>query len=410
MPLALLGGSPVREAPFPIRPLLTPAEQAEAAAVLGLGSWSTLSPGEPPEPIIQLERAWAEQHSGGEAIAVASGTTALSLALRAVGLAPGDEVIVPAYGCLAPEMAVLEAGGVPIHADIRPSDYCLAAEDVERRISERTRAIVAVHFGGQAADFAALAERSQQEGLWLIEDAALAPGAAGPRGPVGSLGIAAAFSLGVDKPIHAGEGGLILTRDAKLAAHCRALRSFGQVSAGEVPEYDRPGGNYRLTALQAAVALPQLARLEADRRHREENAHRILAALPPGSPLRPLTPAPGAHAWTQLWLRFDPETGVPRPRVVAALQAEGIPAFEGWDRPNYAHRLFTPERAAGLVRACSSPRAPDCYFKTHCPAAERAALEEALLLPLTVLRAAPGDVADVVCALEKLHACWEKLR
>src|SRR3954447_11638929 len=114
--LALLGGAPVRTAPFPVPPILTPDERVKVAALLSASCWSSLESEHPPEAVSRLERAWAELHGGGEAVAVSSGTTALVLVMRALGLRAGDEVIVPAYGCVAPEMAVLEAGGVPIHA------------------------------------------------------------------------------------------------------------------------------------------------------------------------------------------------------------------------------------------------------------------------------------------------------
>ncbi|MGQ9733410.1 MAG: DegT/DnrJ/EryC1/StrS family aminotransferase, partial [Candidatus Zipacnadales bacterium] len=158
-------------------PVWGEAEVESLRQVLASGRWSWTDDAEEAEQTSALEAEFAAFHQARYAVAVSSGTAALTLALRAVELAPGDEVIVPAYNCIATDMAVLEAGGVPVHADIDPETYCLAPAAAEAALTERTRAVIPVHFAGQPADLEAFASLAERHGLALIEDAAVAPGA-----------------------------------------------------------------------------------------------------------------------------------------------------------------------------------------------------------------------------------------
>jgi perosamine synthetase len=249
--LALLGGEPVRAQPWPSRPVLTAREAASIGGVLRATTWSALPGDEECECALpdlpgsglpyrdRLEQQVARAHGVRFGVAVASGTTALTLALRALDLAGGDEVLVPAYGCVAPEMAVLAAGGVPVHVDIHPDDYAIDPAALTPALSGRARALIVVHFAGRAADLRAIAAAAP--GLAVVEDASLAPGAARAGRPVGSAGRAATFSFGVDKPLHAGEGGLVVTDDIRVATRCRRLRSLGLDP--ETGDHRIPSGN-----------------------------------------------------------------------------------------------------------------------------------------------------------------------
>jgi dTDP-4-amino-4,6-dideoxygalactose transaminase len=251
----------------------------------------------------------------------------------------------------------------------------------------------------------------------VVEDACLAPGAARDGQPVGSVGRATVFSFGVDKPVHAGEGGLLVTDDCRLAKRCRQLRSLGRDP--ESGDHILPAGTHRMTELQAAVLLPQWERRERDRQRRDRNARRVEAALAGCRLLRPLGGA-GADgsvgavpvdARAQLWLRFDEAAAeVPRSRFLAAVQAEGVPMFAGWTRPNFAWGLFTARRAARWLAERGSSRPADHYEQAVCPIAERAAYGEACLLPLRVLSASARDVADVCRALDKVLSQLPALR
>lgn len=372
---------------------LTAEEAAEISRVLREPEWSRLGDDWPLSWVDRLESRWAEIHGAAHAVAVSSGTAALTLVLRALSLPAGDEVLIPAYGCPAVDVAVLGAGLTPVHVDIDPVTYAMSPVAAAAAITARTAAMVVVHFAGQPARLASLASVAERQGIALIEDACLAPGASYDGKPVGTWGQAAVFSLGVRKPISAGEGGLVTTSDGALAQRLRAARSLG--ADPETGDILQPTGNYRLTALQAAVALPQLERLSADIQRRQRAAETWIAALAESPALQPLARDPRAsHTWAQFWLRYDEERGgMSRAELVERAQFAGLPLFCGWERPSYTLGVYAPQRAASWLRERGSGREPRHYEQTHCPRAEHAAFNEALLLDFPILNA-EQDVID----------------
>jgi dTDP-4-amino-4,6-dideoxygalactose transaminase len=297
----------------------------------------------------------------------------------------------------------------PVHVDIDRATYCISPSAAAAAVTPRTAALVAVHFAGQPAGLDRLARIAGRSGIALIEDACLAPGAAFQGRTVGSLGRAAVFSFGVRKPVSAGEGGIVTTSDPSLAAALRRLRSFGADADGEIWQ---PSGNYRLTELQAAAVLPQLARLEEDRKARADAARLISEQLAPLPVLRPLELDPGVtrHGWGQLWMRYHEElAGVSRQRFVEAVHAEGIPLFPGWGRVNYTLGFYQAPRAAAWLEARASGREPEHYERTVCPHAEHAAFTEALLLDFPILDADHAVAQDAAEALTKVASNLEAL-
>ncbi len=383
------------------RPRLSPAEAEQAARVLRAAAWSRIGDDWPAPELDALEMAWALAHGAKDAVTVSSGTAALTLALLALEAPPGDEVLIPAYGCPAVDAAVLGAGLTPIHVDVQADTGCLSPLAAAAAVGPRTAALIAVHFAGQPAGLAALARVAERAGLALIEDACLAPGAAYDDRPVGSWGRAGVFSLGVGKPITAGEGGLVVTSDAALAARVRRFRSLGEDPAtGEIPCLT---GNYRLSSLQAAVALPQLARLAGDVARREAVAARLSAALPPGGPLRPLSRDPRVtrHGQAQFWLRLMDGGVASRAAVVETLRSRSVPAYVPWAVPNYAQPCYLPARAAVWLRARDSGRDPTHYERTVCPAAAHYAFHEAIVLDADTLFALDAEVDRIAEALSR---------
>jgi dTDP-4-amino-4,6-dideoxygalactose transaminase len=370
--------------------------------MLQRSEWSRLGDDWPLPCLDELERRWAEAHGAAHAVAVSSGTAALTLTLQALGLPQGDEVLIPAYGCPAVDVAVLRAGLTPIHVEIDPHTYGMSPAHAAAAVTPRTAALVAVHFAGQPTHLRSLAAIADRQGLALVEDACLAPGAAYDGRLVGTWGTAGVFSLGVHKPISAGEGGLVTTNDPRLAARLRRLRGLGaDPETGEIWE---PSGNFRLTELQAAVTLPQLARLEADRVRRQQAAERWTIALAGHAALRPLARHPRSYpAWAQFWLRWDDEAGgMSRRALLESAAALGVPLFAGWPRPNYTLGVYSPERAASWLRTRESGREPDHYAHCRCPHAEHAAYNEAVLLDFPALNAPPELVETIAQGLERL--------
>jgi dTDP-4-amino-4,6-dideoxygalactose transaminase len=409
--LALLGGTPVRSSFPEPKPRLSGEEAAALAATIAAREWSRAGDDWPLPCLDLLEEQWAQRHGAAHAVAVSSGTAGLTLVLQALSLHPGDEVLIPAYGCPAVDVAVLGAGLTPVHVEIDPRTYSLSPAAVAAAVTARTAALVAVHFAGAPAYLDSLNRIAERHGIALIEDACLAPGASYRERSTGAWGRAAVFSLGVRKPVSAGEGGLVTTNDPALADAVRRGRSLGADS--ETGDIRQPTGNYRLTELQAAVSLPQLRRLDADINRREQAAAEWMAALAGSEVFRPLEQPPGMtrHARAQFWIRYDEEAGgISRERIAEAVQAEGIPLFPGWPRPNYCLQCYTRSYAAEWLRRIDSGREPDHYERARCPHAERAAFDEALLLDFPLIDGEARVIADTAAALRKVEEHLADLR
>ena len=238
--------------------------------------------------VLEFEKRFAALHGANHAVAVSSCTAALHLALRALDIGPGDEVIVPSLTFVATVNAVRYVGAVPVFADIAaPDTLALDPADVARRVTPRTRAIIPMHYGGHPADMDELAEIAHRHSLRIVEDAAHAPAARYKGRPVGTLGDAACFSFFSNKNITCAEGGALLTDDPDIAARARLLRSHGMTTlsferaAGHATSYDvvELGYNYRLDDLRAAMLNVQLDRLTADIEARRRLFHAYAARL-----------------------------------------------------------------------------------------------------------------------------------
>lgn len=216
-----------------------------------------------------FEREFAARHEVAHAVAFSSGTAGLTALLLAHGIGPGDEVVVPSLTFVSTATAVLHAGARPRFAEVTPDSLTLDPEHVATLLNERTRAVVPVHYAGQAADLAELSALAAGAGVLLLEDAAQAHGATYRGRPVGGLGDGAMFSFTPIKNLTTGEGGMVTTHDAGVAAELRRLRNHGADDAGGPREL---GYNWRITEMQAAMGRVQLGRLEAILAHKRANA------------------------------------------------------------------------------------------------------------------------------------------
>src|SRR5438105_6654395 len=207
-----------------------------------------------------FETAFARRHEVSHAVAFANGTVALAGIYLALGIGPGDEVIVPSMTFISSATSVLHVGARPIFAEVTEDTFNLDPADVETRLTPRTRAILAVHYGGQPADLFELASIARGAGVALIEDAAQAHGASYQGRPVGGFGRAAMFSFTPTKNVTTGEGGLVTTNDEHLDHQLRLLRNHGQTS---LYHHHILGYNWRMTELQAAMGIVQIRKLDA---------------------------------------------------------------------------------------------------------------------------------------------------
>ena len=269
----------------------------------------------------RFEEEFAALIGVDHAVAVNNGTTALVASLQVLDLAPGDEVLTSPFTFVATLNAILEAGATAVFADIDEADFCLDAVAVEASITPRTKVLMPVHLYGQAADMDALMPIVAAHGLRLVEDAAQAHGATIGGRRAGSFGLGC-FSFYGTKNVTTGEGGMITTDDGVLADRLRVLRNQGM---RERYVYEVAGHNYRLTDLQAALAIPQLARLAATTAQRQANADRLIAGLSDVGGLRLPSQRPGReHVWHQFTVRVSEDAPIDRDEFVARLGERGV--------------------------------------------------------------------------------------
>ena len=315
------------------RPSITAAERDAAIRVLDSG-WLTTG-----ERTLEFEEAVRRFSGSNHAVAVNSATAALHLALEALGIGPGDEVIVPTYTFAASGEVVAYLGARPVLADVDPRTLDLTAETIEPHLTERTRAVMVVHFGGLVADMAGIVAVCTARGIPIVEDAAHAlPARCGGR-HAGTFGAAGAFSFYATKTVTTGEGGMLVTDDQRIADRARVMRLHGisrdawkryTASGSWYYEIEAVGYKYNLTDLAAAIGLVQLERAEAMRLAREDVGRRYREALGTGKvgellelPAEP--PSGDTHAWHlyPIRLRLD-RLGIDRGAVIERLREQGI--------------------------------------------------------------------------------------
>lgn len=351
---------------IPISLPATGEDEWQAAREPILSGWLTQGP-----QVAAFEKAFAERHGVKHALAVTSATTGLHLALAAIRVGPGDEVIVPAFTWVATANVVLYCGATPVFVDVDPATNNLDPADLARRITPRTRAVIAVHLFGLCAEMDAL-RAVLPPGVAVIEDAACAAGAAYKGAPAGALGDAGVFSFHPRKSITTGEGGMLTTNDDAIADVANMLRNHGAAISEEqrhrgprpylLPEFNLLGYNYRMTDLQAAVGNVQLAKLDRFIEERDRWAAfyaRELAGIPW---LRtPRVPADGRHAWQAYVTYVDPATApLPRNEIMERLQAAGISTRPG---THAVHMLGYYRERFGLAPD-DYPGARDCDANT----------------------------------------------
>lgn len=328
--------------------------------------WLTQGP-----KVAAFEKAFAERHQVKHALATTSCTTGLHLILAAAGIGVGDEVIVPAFTWISTANVVLYCGATPVFVDVSPITNNINVEDLVKRITPKTKAVIAVHLFGLCADIPNIRAVLPPEVL-LIEDCACAAGASLNGIPAGGLGDAGAFSFHPRKSITTGEGGMVTTNNDALAETANILRNHGASLSEEqrhngprpylLPEFNLLGFNYRMTDIQGAVGLVQLSKLDsfiAERQHWAEFYRDRLADI---SWLRmPWFPTSGTHAWQAFVTYVDPsKASMSRNEMMERLQDKGIATRPG---THAVHMLGYYRDAFGL-KPEDFPGARDCNNNT----------------------------------------------
>lgn len=335
--LALHGGQPVRSKPFPSWPQWDATEEKALMEVLDEGVWGTLGP-----RAMEFASKFAAYVNTEHAICVNSGTVALEIILRAMGIGHGDEVIVPAYTFAATISAVAMVGAIPVLADIERDTCNITADEIEKRITERTRAVIIVHFAGRPCDMDPIMELAKQRGIFVIEDASHAHGAEYKGTKVGGIGHAAAFSCQRSKNLTCGEGGLILTNDYAIHSECWHYHHSGRALEGssEFGGLTLMGTNSRMAEWQACILDIQLDRLDAQNEKRRENAALLTELLSPLPLILPPDDERIAHVYHLYHMRL--ENAEKRDLIIKAMNAEGIPVYTGY---TYGSKL-------GFIQSC----------------------------------------------------------
>jgi dTDP-4-amino-4,6-dideoxygalactose transaminase len=286
--------------------------EALRSGVLGLGPFAE-----------EFEGLAAGVGGTSHAVAVGSGTAGLHLIVRALGIGPGDDVLVPSFTFAASANAFIYEGATPVFVDIEPDTYNLDPGELVARRTPRTRAVMVVDVFGHPADWDAV--EANAGGLELIDDCCEAIGAAIGGRPLGSLGAAGCFAFYPNKQMTTGEGGMVVTDDASLAAICRSLRNQGRGEMGTWLEHERLGFNYRMDELSAALGVSQIRRLKAFLAKRAEVARMYTERLASLDWVRPpVVRASVSMSWFVYVVTLSAD--VDRGAVVDALASEGIPS------------------------------------------------------------------------------------
>jgi dTDP-4-amino-4,6-dideoxygalactose transaminase len=402
---AVLGGTPVRTEPFPSWPVTGDLEEQAILNVLRSGKWGRGVGSE----VGRFEQEYARLTGAKHCLAAANGTSALLIALHALDVQPGDEVIVPPYTFVATINAVIAMGALPVFVDSDARTFQIDATKIEAAISPRTVAIVPVHLGGNAADLDAILAVANKHKVAVVEDACQAHLAEWKGRKVGTLGTLGCFSFQASKNLNSGEGGAVLTNDDAAIERCYAFHNNGRRrnTAGSDFSYRARGLNLRLTEFQAALLLSQMTRLEKQTATREKNAEYLTTQLKQIAGIAPAEQYSGCtrNAYHLYMFRYDSSQfgGLPRAKFLRALSAEGIPASGGYSPLNKEPFLENTVSSRGYKRIYDEKTLARWRDQNRCPTNDRLC-SEAVWLTQTMLLGPRADMDSIVGAIRKIQA------
>jgi len=407
--LALKGGQPeINSGELPAWPQVTPEDQAAVLDVLRSGEMGRLYPNSYAE---RFESAFARYHDAKHGVAVANGTVAIELALLAAGVRPGDEVLVPALTFIASAGAIVRIGAIPIFVDMSPGAGSISPEGIIAALTERTRAIVVVHYGGYPVDLDAISVIAHEHKLALIEDCAHAQGSEWKGRKVGAIGQLGTFSFQQSKALSSGEGGIVLTNDDEIAERAVLLHNIGRVPGKPGYEHYLCASNYRLGEFQSAVLLSALQRLPGQVARRHANGIFLADEF---ERLGGLYAFRRDERITQrgyyfMVLRYEAEAfgGLPRNRFIEALNAEGVPCHAAYGKPLYEQPAFKREVLLPLYPVELHSRLPN-YEALHLPEVSEFCQKQ-VAIPHPVLLGDHNCMEKIVGAVAKIKKYAEEL-
>lgn len=414
--LAIFGGNPVRaaERTWPGWPQFDEKTEQELITALRSQRWAVSWPSTGTRSRERLfAEAFAQYNGVPYCVSVDHGSSALVVALEALDIGPGDEVVVPVMTWVAPVTAVLRVGATPVLVDVDPATGCVTPETIRGGLSDRTKAVIVIHLACTVADLDGIVALTEEAGISLIEDCAQAHGAKWRGRSVGTFGALGCFSFQAGKVLSAGEGGAVITSDERLYRRAQMLRADSRrytdedVPAGQmdlVEDGEVMGGNYCLSELAAALLLDQLPRLDAQHEHRERIATELehgLAELGDFGPT-PLPKQADRRSVYEYGLRFRPGTfgEAPIERVTEAISAELGMAWWPPDLPLHRSVMLRPQTKRRFAKLWSDG---DRSVGREYPGAETYR-ETTLIFHHQALLGDSSDVQDMLNALEKVRA------
>jgi dTDP-4-amino-4,6-dideoxygalactose transaminase len=410
--LAITGGKALRKKPLTRWPIATKTEAAALKDVLQSTNW-----GGQPFPgkhAAVFAAKFAELHTAKYGQCVNTGTVAIQAALKAIGIKPGDEVIVPAYTWEGTVGPVLLVNAIPVFVDVDPDTYCLDAKLIEKAITPKTKAILPVHLGMRFADMDEILRIASKHNLKVVEDCAHAHGGMWKGKGAGSMGDVGAFSFQTSKLITSGEGGAVITNNLEYMELVQSYINAGRASLTDKYKKRIIGFNYRLGEFQAAVLGAQLKRLPKEGAIRQKNMKHLesrLAKTPGIGLLKPDPRITRLAPYGYVFKYFAAQMkDIPRAAFVAAMQLEGVHCDGLFYEPVYKSSLFPVDPTDFPALSWGREKPLDLRSMYSCPESEKAAYHEAVWFPHQHFLGTKKDVDDIADAIHKVLENIEELR
>jgi len=401
-PLAVLGGKPLRTKPFPGWPVVKQDDADGWRKVLDEGRWCRLDGNH----ANAFEAAYAKLTGTKHCLATANGTSALVTSLSALGVGPGDEVIVPPYTFVATINVVLLNYALPVFVDTDRATMQIDARKIEAAITPRTRCVIPVHLGGNAADLDAILAIGKKHSIAVLEDACQAHLGQWRGRKLGAWGAAGCFSFQASKNLNSGEGGAIISDDADFIERCFAFHNNGRGRRSTGFRYTGGGANLRMTEFQAALLLQQMTRVEEQSRTRDENAKYLTPQLSEIEGIEPAKQYDGCtrNAYHLYMFRYDTAAfgGASRDQFMKALRAEGVPCSGGYSPLNKEAFLKQVIGSPAYRRLYPAERLASYWSSNQCPENDRLC-SEAVWLTQNMLLGSRSDMDEIAAAVRKIQ-------